>query len=101
MGFKEMVATLADFTRHGLTGSMAGEALQESLHGVLEMQQKLGIPMVRNAKGASPDAVAGKRPAALHRLVRFYEAVPPQVLEQIQDVWHLGHARVPARPGRS
>ena len=94
---------LADFTRHGLTGSMAGEALQESLHGVLEMQQKLGIPMVRNAKGGV-DLMRSLEGVRQHYIALYgSETRCPAVSAgaDSEDVWHSGHARVPARPGRS
>lgn len=87
-GFKDMIALLADFTRHGLTGSMAGEALEESLHGVLLMQQKLGIPLVMNAKGGIDlmRSLAGVRQHYID-LYGSMKAIPYPILQQLQSVF--------------
>ena len=90
MNFKDLVATLADFTRHGLTGSLAGEALQESLHGVLQMQEKLGVPMAHNAKGGIDLArsLANVRQHFM-QLYGSMEAIPTPVLQEIQKTFGI------------
>ena len=88
MGFKDMVAILADWTRAGLTGSMAGEALEESLRGVTKMQTALGIPMARNAQGGID--LARWLVNVRQRLTDMYGslgAMPPAILAQIQEVF--------------
>lgn len=88
MGFKDLVATLADFTRHGLTGSVAGEALEESLHGVLQMQEKLGIPLSRNAQGGV-DLARSLTNVRQHftQLYGSMKAIPVPVLQEIQKTF--------------
>jgi TP901 family phage tail tape measure protein len=88
MGFKDMVAILADWTRAGLTGGMAGEALEESLRGVTKMQEKLGVPMARNAQGGID--LARSLTNVRQHFIDLYgsmSAMPPQVLQQIQEVF--------------
>jgi len=89
-GFKDMIAILADFTRHGLTGSVAGEALQESLHGVLEMQQKLGIPLARNAQGGI-DLMRSLEGVRQHFVAMYgsMQAIPTPVLQEIQKTFGI------------
>jgi Phage-related minor tail protein len=92
---KDTLAILGDFTRHGLTGSVAGAAFEESAHGVLEMQQKLGIAMVRNARGGVD--YARSIAAVRQHFIDLYgsmEAIPPQVQEQIGKVFGIRGKRV-------
>jgi len=88
MGFRDLVATLADFTRHGLTGSVAGEALEESMHGVLQMQEKLGIPLARNTQGGVD--LARSLTNVREHFIQLYgsmKAIPVPVLQQIQQTF--------------
>jgi TP901 family phage tail tape measure protein len=88
MGFKDLVAVLADFTRHGLTGSVAGEALEESMHGVLQMQEKLGIPMARNTQGGVD--LARSLTNVRQQIVHMYGAldkIPPPILKEFQQTF--------------
>ncbi len=90
MNFKDLVATLADFTRHGLTGSVAGEALEESLHDVLVMQEKLGVPLAYNAKGGID--LARSLTNVRQHFIQLYgsmQAIPYPVLKEIQNTFGI------------
>ena len=88
--FKEMIVALADFTRHGLTGTMAGEAFEESLHGVLTMSQKLGIQTVRNASGGL-DYVRSLEQIRNHFIGLYgsMNAIPVDVLKELQKTFGI------------
>jgi hypothetical protein len=88
--FKDMIAALADFTRHGLTGSMAGEAFTESLQGILKMQEKLGIAMVRNKEGGL-DYVASLARVRQTIIERYgsLAAMPPPVLQEFESTFGI------------
>ena len=84
--FKDLVSALADFTRHGLTGSVAGAAFEESLHGVLVMQEKLGIQIARNSQGGL-DYVRSIANVRQHFIDLYgsMEKIPVPVLKQLQS----------------
>lgn len=89
-GMKDMVAVLADFTRHGLTGSVAGAAFEESLHGILKMSRTLGIALVHNKDGGlgymhSLEMIR-KHFIALYGSM---SAIPTGVLAQIQKTFGI------------
>ena len=88
--FKDLVATLADFTRHGLTGSVAGAAFEEGLHGVLVMQQKLGIQIAHNAEGGLDYAKSLQN--VRDHFIRLYgsmKAIPVPVVNQLQSAFGI------------
>jgi TP901 family phage tail tape measure protein len=89
-GMKDMVAILADFTRHGLTGSLAGAAFEESLHGVLKMSHTLGIALVRNKEGGL-DYMKSLEQIRQHFIGLYgsMEAIPTGQLAQIQKTFGI------------
>src|SRR5208337_1032083 len=89
-GMKDLAATLADFTRHGLTGSLAGAAFEESLHGVLKMSQNLGIALVHNKEGGL-DYMHSLEQIRKHFIGLYgsMQAIPTGVLQEIQKTFGL------------
>lgn len=93
--FKDLVTVLADWTRAGLTGTMAGEALEESLHGVLNMNKTLGIAQKRNAEGGI-DLVRSLGAIRKHYIDLYgsMAAIPIAVQQQIQKAFGIRGTRV-------
>jgi TP901 family phage tail tape measure protein len=85
--FKDLITILADFTRHGLTGTEAGTALEETLRGVMVMNTKLGIAQVRNSKGGI-DLMRSLAALRQHYIGLYgsMKAIPPAVMQQIEKV---------------
>jgi TP901 family phage tail tape measure protein len=89
-GMKDMVAILADFTRHGLTGSVAGAAFEESLHGVLKMSKTLGIALVHNKEGGL-DYMKSLEAIRTHFISLYgsMSAIPTGALAEIQKTFGI------------
>ncbi|WP_423961550.1 phage tail tape measure protein [Candidatus Binatus sp.] len=89
-GMKDMVAILADFTRHGLTGSIAGAAFEESLHGVLKMSKTLGIALVHNKEGGL-DYMKSLEAIRTHFISLYgsMSAIPTGALAEIQKTFGI------------
>jgi TP901 family phage tail tape measure protein len=89
-GMKDMIATLADFTRHGLTGSVAGAAFEESLHGVLKMSKNLGIQLVTNKDGGL-DYMKSLEQIRTHFISLYgsMSAIPTGTLLEIQKTFGI------------
>ena len=89
-GMKDMVAILADFTRHGLTGSIAGAAFEESLHGVLKMSKTLGIALVHNKDGGL-DYMKSLEAIRTHFISLYgsMSAIPTGALAEIQKTFGI------------
>jgi TP901 family phage tail tape measure protein len=89
-GMRDMVAILADFTRHGLTGSVAGAAFEESLHGVLKMSKTLGIALVKNSAGGL-DYMKSLEAIRTHFISLYgsMSAIPTGALAEIQKTFGI------------
>lgn len=89
-GMKDLVSILADYTRHGLTGSVAGAAFEESLHGVLKMSKTLGIALVKNKDGGL-DYMHSLEQIRKHFIGLYgsMQAIPTDVLQKIQKTFGI------------